>query len=379
VSNNTTNEAHQGQIIAQYRKLKKWSQQDLAEALRADVRTVQRMEQQHMIKSVSRRQLLVGLLGIPATLMALDPLQALIIKPSLALNHDRMTFFEDEMAARWELYHTGGTLRAARGLDMWIKEITSFAQSSQSTSWHNRTLTLLTMSYQLQTCVSRDLMDFTQAHVAARRAYRIAQELDDAELIASALTHEGITLVQQDKQTEAIRYLNGAYKTINNVGLPHLKGYILQALSEAYAKDQRPQECWHTIGLLERTLERQEQNQVPSKTRRYASSITAQKGVNAVLLHDHRRALALIDKSLTKYDPTFIRGRSRLLSQKAEAYYGLGLIDECAFTAEEALTMAQSVGSNKTVARVRDLHSSLKQSQWRKERSIARLGALLSL
>ncbi len=100
-------------------------------------------------------------------------------------------------------------------------------------------------------------------------------------------------------------------------------------------------------------MERQEESQVPSKTRRYASSIAAQKGVNAVLLHDYRRALALIDKSLTKYDPTFIRGRSRLLAQKAEAYYGLGFIDESAITAEEALTFAQSVGSNKTVARVR--------------------------
>ena len=377
MSNETTNSTHQGQIIAQYRKLKKWSQQDLAEALRVDVRTVQRMEQQQMIKSLGRRQLLIGLLGIPSALMALE--QSVIIKANFTFNDDRMAFFEDEMAARWELYHTGGTLRAARGLDMWIKEITTFAKSSQSTGWHERALTLLTMSYQLQTCVSRDLMDFSQSHIASRRAYRIAQELDDAELIASALTHEGIALVQQDNPTEAIRYLNGALKTINNVGLPHLKGYILQALSEAYAKDQRPQECWHTIGLLERTLERQEQNQVPSKTRRFASSITAQKGVNAVLLHDYGRALALIDKSLTRYDPTFIRGRARLLSQKAEALYGLGHIDQCAFIAEEALTMAQSVGSNKTVARVRGLHASLKQSQWRKERSIARLGALLSL
>ncbi len=379
MSDKTTNSVHQGQIVAQYRKLKKWSQQDLADALCVDVRTVQRMEQQQMIKSISRRQLLVGLLGIPSTLMALEQPQTIAIKPGLILNNDRMTFFENEMAARWELYHTGGTLRAARGLDMWMKEITTFAQSSQSTGWHERTLTLLTMSYQLQTCVSRDLMDFTQAHIAARRAYQIAQELNDAELIASALTHEGIALVQQDKQAEAIKYLNGAFKTIHHVGLPNLKGYILQALSEAYAKDQRSQECEQSIGLLERTLERQEPNQAPTKTQLYASSITAQKGVNAVLLHDYRRALALIDKSLTRYDPTFIRGRSRLLSQEAEAYYGLGYIDECTATAEEALTLARSVGSNKTIARINTLHTSLIQSNWRKERSIARLGALLSL
>src|SRR5260370_41789445 len=48
-----TDVAHQGQVIAQYRKAKKWSQQDLAEVLCVDERTVQRMEKQQMIKSIN--------------------------------------------------------------------------------------------------------------------------------------------------------------------------------------------------------------------------------------------------------------------------------------------------------------------------------------
>jgi hypothetical protein len=107
--------------------------------------------------------------------------------------------------------------------------------------------------------------------------------------------------------------------------------------------------------------------------------ISESKGINAVLLHDHRRALSLMDKSLITYDPAFIRGRARLLSQKAEAYYGLGYIDESVSIAEEALTLARSIGANKTLARVRTLHTTLLQSSWRKERSIAQLGAVLSL
>lgn len=86
-----------------------------------------------------------------------------------------------------------------------------------------------------------------------------------------------------------------------------------------------------------------------------------------------------MDKSLSTYDPAFIRGRARLLSQKAEAFYGLGHIDESVTIAEEALRLARSVGANKTLARVRTLHTTLLQSPWRKERSIARLGAVLSL
>ncbi len=86
-----------------------------------------------------------------------------------------------------------------------------------------------------------------------------------------------------------------------------------------------------------------------------------------------------MDKSLITYDPALIRGRARLLSQKAEAYYGLGYIDESVSIAEEALKLARSIGANKTLARVRTLHTTLLQSSWRKERSIAQLGAVLSL
>ncbi len=94
-------------------------------------------------------------------------------------------------------------------------------------------------------------------------------------------------------------------------------------------------------------------------------------------LHDYERAISLFDKSLTTYNPTLTPGRARLLARKAEAYYGLGEIDSCVTLAEEALTLAHSVGASNTITRVRDLHVSLTLSPWKKERSVARLGALL--
>jgi len=94
-------------------------------------------------------------------------------------------------------------------------------------------------------------------------------------------------------------------------------------------------------------------------------------------LKDNHRAIALIDKSLIHYDPTRIRGRARLVAQKAEAYNGLGLIDTSAETAEEALILARSVGSDKTVARIQTLHTTLLIVAG-KEPSVARLGVLLN-
>src|SRR5579859_1250454 len=87
---------HQGQLVAQYRKALKWSQQDLADALGVSLRTVQRLEQTPMIEDVDRRTFLVKLLGIPAALMALEnDLSTSGKKINLVFNDDPMSFLED--------------------------------------------------------------------------------------------------------------------------------------------------------------------------------------------------------------------------------------------------------------------------------------------
>jgi hypothetical protein len=96
-----------------------------------------------------------------------------------------------------------------------------------------------------------------------------------------------------------------------------------------------------------------------------------------VLLHDHHRAIALIDQSLKTYNPSIIRGRSRILAQKAEAFLGLGTLDACIMNAQEALFLAKTAGSNKTMARINALYTALVGSPWRKEQGVIQLGMAL--
>jgi hypothetical protein len=103
----------------------------------------------------------------------------------------------------------------------------------------------------------------------------------------------------QENPIETIRYLNGALKTIHYQGFPVLKGYILQALSEAHAMAQQPHACWQSIGQLGHVLEQNKQVQERSNTRFNTASNTARKGINSLLLHDYRRALALMKKAYT--------------------------------------------------------------------------------
>jgi tetratricopeptide (TPR) repeat protein len=235
------------------------------------------------------------------------------------------------------------------------------------------------MGYQLQSCVLRDMMNCAQATVAYQKAFHVAQELDDVELMASALARQGVTLIQQERPKEAIIYLSGALDIINAHHAPLLKGHIFQALSEAYAKNQQSQESWYHIGQAETYLGKQEHTQERSLIRGVTqASLSAQKGVNAVLLQEYGQAIRLIDESLTTYDPALIRGRGRLLAQKAEACYGLGILDDCISHALTAVTLARSAGSRKTEDRIKTLHTKLAQSPWRKEQSVSQLEKALS-
>jgi tetratricopeptide (TPR) repeat protein len=321
--------------------------------------------------------MLIGLLGIPAALMGLPTDTDNWLKP-IKMNNDYMAFFEEGVAIRWDIYNTGGTGRAYRGLDLWLQESEEFAREAAGTSWQGRANTVLAKSYQLQGSIFCDMMRYDLSHVFYEKAYKITKSADDSELMAATFARRGVTSIQQNKSKEAIEYLNRAQQMINGMGLPCLKGYILKALSEAYGQEKQERNSRHYLDLAEGALQRCGEVLERSHCQLNTTSVIAQRGVNAVWLGDYERAVSLIDKGLLKYEPTFVRGRARLVAQKAEALYGLQYIPECAMIAEEAILLANSVGSTKTFARIKMLQTSLAQSRWKNEPGVARLGALLS-
>src|SRR5690606_4675231 len=240
-----------------------------------------------------------------------------------------------------------------------------------------KVLTLLSMGYQLQGSILRDLTRYTAAHIAHRKALLIAQKLFDPELISAALVREGITLNQQELPVEAITYFERALETIKYLGYSTLEGYILQALSEAQAKARQSQASWKSINLAQEILEKRKSTPERSLTRFNQASLTAQKGVNAMYLGKYKQAIELIDKSLINYDPTLVRGRARLLAQKAEAYFKLGIIDACVLNLKEAYTLARSSGSSKVINKVKALYNNLTQSKWRKDWYVAEINHLI--
>lgn len=175
------------------------------------------------------------------------------------------------------LYHTGGTQLVYQGLNTWVHQIAKCANQLRNDDLHERALTVLSMGYQ------------------------------------------GVTLNHQERPVEAITCFHRALETIKHLGYTKLEGYIYQGLSEAQAKAQQRQESHRSIGLAEKNFELQSLSLENNLTKYNLSSLTAQKGVNAVFLHDYKEAINQIDNSFTQYNPTHMRGRARLLLQKAEA------------------------------------------------------------
>jgi transcriptional regulator with XRE-family HTH domain len=373
-----TTKVHQGQLVAQYRKCKNMSQQELVDAMKVSLRTVQRLERMQVIKNRKRREFLVGFLGIPASLMGIEQETLPFKKSALIVNQDRMAFLEETLVTRWEVYRMGGPRHAAFGLDTFLQEVTGCATLAQGTAWHYRAQALLSSGRQLEGSVYGD-KDYTSAHAALQTAYSIAYEIDDRELMAAARTREGVIFFREDSLKDAASYLNSALTIIRNShGFSRLRGYILGVLSEVYARMQRQQESLRCVGLAERTLEEQEPMLARSHLVFDDSAVRAVKATNVLLLGDYDRALMLIQKGLGKYTPTSIPGRAKLLAQESEAHYGLKQIDECTISALEAWTLAQSVGSSRITTRIEQLHNRLLQSRWKKEAGVIRLGLTLA-
>ncbi|WP_233097707.1 hypothetical protein [Dictyobacter vulcani] len=142
---------------------------------------------------------------------------------------------------------------------------------------------------------------------------------------------------------------------------------------------QHKRQSWDAIHLAEQLLIAKPGIKECSYCDITTTSVMAQKGVNAVLLKEYGQALPLLNTGLHQYNPMHLRGRARLIAQKAEAYYGLGCIDESAETAIDAFHIAHTIGSQKTIARVKNLYTLLNSSPYRKEKSVAQLGATLTL
>lgn len=373
-----------GELFKHFRKAYDYTQAEAAKQFGYSEETIKSWEQGRRFPSRDDIKRLASLMEIDqeevkkAIKVGHSKAEAGKIQLGNTVGDNHISFFENEIHTRWDMYRTGGSKRASRGLDIWLSIQKHAIGEIKGSIWYSKALTTLNLSYQLEGCIYSDLMLHPQAHSAFKNALQVAESLQDHELMAATLARLGVAYIQQNRPKAALSCLNQAVSLIRDVPVPHLKAYIFKGLSEAFAMRKQTNESLYNIDLAEYTLGGRREVFERSVCEVNVISITAQRGINEVLLGHFDTAVALIDDSLKTYNHAYLRGRARLTAQKAEAMYGLKQIRESIDVAEEALLLAQATGSSKTIWRVQNLHTFLTTSRWRKEAGVARLGMLLA-
>jgi hypothetical protein len=142
------------------------------------------------------------------------------------LEEDAYYAYEDILIMGHEYIHNGGPVdiafRVGRRLRK-LREIAQNARASDADAWK----TLLCRYYQLSTRIAQQcLMDDRAASEHARLAVDLALEVQDAELIASALVNSTCTHNQQGKLNEARKDITAAMEYVERVRNSPLKGNI---------------------------------------------------------------------------------------------------------------------------------------------------------
>jgi tetratricopeptide (TPR) repeat protein/transcriptional regulator with XRE-family HTH domain len=371
---------HHGAIIAAYRRGRNMTQEDLAKALACHVRTIQKMEEQERIRNVNRRWFLVGLLGIPAIELDLTgpPPWSKQTETALSANIDTMNFFENQLDVQWKLYKSAGPGVAAQTLPTWMEQAQTFQQHAQGTPWSMRAGIVLSMSYQLQGSIKRELKDITGATKAYDKALTLARESGSVENQAATILRQGLTLYYQKNTNEkAIDYYHQALKLIKDKPMPRLRGSILQSLAESHARLQQSTECWRAIDLAGHIIGREEDTRETNYVQFNKSTIDGYKGSYALYLGDYERSVMLLDKAIS--NPHFSSMRRRFMVRKAKALYHMGEIEQSTMIAEEALLLTRASGNTSILDDIHALYQEIAaHPQYKHETSVKNLEKTLA-
>ncbi len=378
-----------GQVVRHYRNLKNWTPAQLGEALGKSARWVQAMEHDNTVpEAISRRRAIAAILGIPPILLGLASTES--VNPTIANTETQkktlitlptIEQYQDVLRLYWELDYTSTAQESLDDIKRWIHHLQAQAKDTPSEQYRIPLIELICRYHQLATWIARDQRDYGTAFYHANRAIKLAQSLNNNELIAATLFRRGRTKLEQGDIEGAITDMDAAIPYAKR-SRSQLKSLVLLASGHArvHAKNISGTDITQALTLID-----QAGRIVRSGNLENDESFVK---LNTGRFHQDRAgALILISKPNQALDELELASRSVGVDQtrrhayinvlRAHAYAKDGDITMALATAEEALAVSKSLRSNINIARLQELHDLLSTGKYKDSPQLARFGLML--
>jgi tetratricopeptide (TPR) repeat protein len=387
---------HMGQVISHYAKLNGLRTNDLAyrltqHGLKMGERRMEQLLSKHNIaepQQLSRRRLLVKLLGIPPILMGLAELPQAVGSAQLAsttsqkgpvIDGEVIGRYESTLATFWDSFYSSSVQRHAESVERWRAHI---EQLSHEATGANRThaLMLLCRFEQLAGVAARDRGDIAHAIHHLNDAVRLAEELNNPELLAASL-------FRRAKTHEAHRQLPLALADIN-AALPYaqrsrdqLRGYVFQLAGELVSHlPPSPENAKRYRFLMEepgRILRKGAIEDDKSFTKLSLTGYQQDRARGFLRFGDYDAALEALAVAEKAQTPEMTRWAAETAILRAHVFAATGEVEWACSELEEALPLVTATRSSGKKRKARQLYREL-ATRNPTSTSVRHLGALLA-
>jgi tetratricopeptide (TPR) repeat protein len=379
-----------GQVVAYFRRKtiktngRSWTQKDLALALNITEQAVINMEKRNTgLDSLSRREFLIGALGIPPILLHLAsfPLNSVLEGMATQPNTVTSSHAPDlaDFRTAWHTYsQLNHRLSAQKVLPEMEKRIAALYGALPFSHEPETILELLCLYHILFGSILRDQQQFAASLTHLDKAVKLAENLGNDELHVDSLYGRGNTGMDSDDSAQALQDYTTAQTLLSRVP-SYMGSGVLLKLGLAQARQA------HDVTDKRRAL-----STIDKAVRLIAAPQAAADEhyfkVDLSRYHIDRSAAliaidwphdALTELSSVQRTPELTRRNAYTDILEAQASFKLGEYDQTAMLLQDVVPALKRIHSTLNYQRVQQLYEQLKQTSFAHDPEVALLAYLL--
>ena len=384
---------HMGQVISHYAKLSGLKTNDLAFRLtqqgwKVGERRMEQLLSQHNLaepQQISRRRLLTQLLAIPPALLGLS--QVIEVshavsgheKAPLVVDADTLVRYESALATYWDSFYTSSVQRYGESIERWRAHLDELSHTVRVAD-RTHILMLLCRFQQLAAVAARDQSDFVRALHHHDESVRLAQELNNAELLAASLFRRAKTRTHQRRLDDALADVNAAIPYAQR-SRDQLRGYVYQMAAEVISQlPPSAEQAKRYRFLMDETgkiLRKGVLEDDGSFARLTMTGYQQDRARGFLRLGDHEAALDAIAVAEKTQDLEMTRWQAETSILRAHTLADTGEVEWACSELEEAIPLVRATRSGGKKRKVTAIYKRL-AGQYPAHAGIRHIGALLA-